>query len=773
MKLTANVMLIYAMLMARLGATEPSATIRNSISSPIVVGEFLADERTDFNRGSGLPDMHVRCVSADGNGRVFAGTPQGLVRFANGIPTVVAKDIDVTAVDALETEVWFTSNDGLYRFDDGGIKLIARLPSSAGRPIRVNDIAISRGTVWLAATDGLWRRKDERLSIVDPLNSRLGGDRSVRSIDVCADGRAAVAAAGGAWIETNRGGWQPLFPHDQYRSWAPRDVRGVAFDSLGRLWIASPQGVAVQNGDEGWTLYAAEDGLPFNDFTAVAADGEQMWFGTVRGAIRFDGREWRTRMAPRWLPSDVVLDVAVDDHHDAWFATPNGLGVIRQVPMTLSQKAERFEQQIDRYHRRTEYAYVDAVTLDRSGDLSQWSQHDSDNDGLWTSMYGAGECFAYAATGNERSRERAWAAFEAVRFLSQVTQGGSHPARPGFPARSILPASGPDPNQFHTAERDRQEQLSDPLWKVIVPRWPKSADGKWYWKCDTSSDELDGHYFLYACCYDLVARTDDERRRVREVVVSITDHLIENQYELIDHDGRPTRWARFGPHVLNGGIMPEERGLNSLSILSYLKVARHMTGDEKYQKAYEDLIQNHSYAINTLHPKDHAGPGTGNQSDDEMAFMSYYNLLNYETDAKLRGIYLRSLQDYWRLEQPEHCPLFNFIWAVFDPSQTAATDRPYLQAGVETLRRFPLDLIQWRFDHRHRLDIVRMPFSGLQGRQRGYRRDGQVIPVDERSVNHWNHDPWTLWADHDGRTLADGAAFLLPYYMGRYHGILQ
>ena len=51
---------------------------------------------------------------------------------------------------------------------------------------------------------------------------------------------------------------------------------------------------------------------------------------------------------------------------------------------------------------------------------------------------------------------------------------------------------------------------------------------------------------------------------------------------------------------------------------------------------------------------------------------------------------------------------------------------------------------------------------------RGYRVNGKVVPIDERFVNHWNHDPWRLDQAGDGRTLGDGAAYLLPYYLGLY-----
>ena len=48
-----------------------------------------------------------------------------------------------------------------------------------------------------------------------------------------------------------------------------------------------------------------------------------------------------------------------------------------------------------------------------------------------------------------------------------------------------------------------------------------------------------------------------------------------------------------------------------------------------------------------------------------------------------------------------------------------------------------------------------------------------MIPVDERFFNHWNHNPFALDTGGDGHELADGAVFLLPYYMGLYHGFIK
>jgi hypothetical protein len=571
-----------------------------------------------------------------------------------------------------------------------------------------------------------------------------------------------------------------LLPRAGARSWAPVEVRGAEYDSRGRLWFCSPQGVGVRDGAK-WSLYSTEDGLPWNECTslATAPDGS-VWLGTTRGAIHFDGKTWEYRQGRRWLPDDAVLEVVVDGEGAAWFRTAGGIGKIKPMRMTLAEKAKFFEDEIDRRHRRTEWEYVLEVRLDKAGDKSKWTQHDSDNDGLWTSMYGAGECYAYAATKDPLAKQRAKKAYEAMRFLWTVTQGSTPPAPKGYVARTVLPASAGDPNATaYTPEKDRVFQATrDSLWKIMKPRWPRSADGKWYWKADTSSDELDGHYYFYGLYFDLVAKGDAaEEARVREHVAALTDHLVENSFQLVDHDGTVTRWGVFNPEKLNFDVKwADDRPLNSFSILAYLKTAEHITGDAKYGAAARVLIEKHGYAVNSMMNKHHLGPGGGNQSDDEMAFMMLYNLLRYETDAQLRAMYGVALRRRWEVERPELNPLFNYLaGAVLEGLKFVGTHRTlelgldgaWKEESLDTLRRYSLDRVNWRMTNRHRLDVRSI------GGTRGSRRDGRVLPIDERYVNHWNHDPWQLDQGGNGQELGSGASFLLPYYMGLYYGFVN
>ncbi|MGC8792877.1 MAG: hypothetical protein ACP5U2_05740, partial [Bryobacteraceae bacterium] len=590
-------------------------------------GAYRQQVRTFFDEAAGLPSADVYALARAGDSAVYAGTAKGLAVYTDGRwGSIEGFTARVEALAARDGEPVFAHQGMLWRLKTGRAEKLAPLPAG----VWVRSLALGR-TLLVGTDRGLWELAGERMVPVEALNRLLGERQDIRQVAIAPDGRAAVAAEAGLFLRDAVGTWRALHPKDGARSWAPEDVRGVAFEAGGRLWFASPQGAGCLDGER-WRLYTGYESLPYDDFTTIAAgEAGVVWFGTRRGAIRFDGINWEYRQGLRWLPDDAVRAIAVSPEGEAWIATARGVSRIELRQMSLREKAALFQREIDRRHRRTPFGYVDSVRLKRPGDLSEWTQRDSDNDGLWTGMYGAGECFAWAATRDPETRRRARAAFEALRFLSTVTQGGKPPALPGFVARTILPADGPDPNLVYTRERDEQMRATrDRLWKVLHPRWPLSADGKWYWKADTSSDELDGHIFFYGLYYDLVAESEAEKAEVRKAVTAIADHLLAHDFALVDWDGQPTRWAVFTPTRLNQD--PDwyvERGLNSLSILSYLALAEHMTGAGNYRAAAERLIREHHYAQNALVPKIQAGPGTGNQSDDEMALMNFYNLIRY------------------------------------------------------------------------------------------------------------------------------------------------
>lgn len=351
-----------------------------------------------------------------------------------------------------------------------------------------------------------------------------------------------------------------------------------------------------------------------------------------------------------------------------------------------------------------------------------------------------------------------------------------------------MTSDGPNPNLQDTSEKDRKRRdTRDALWKIIDPRWPVDKTGKWYWKCDSSSDELDGHYFGLGVYYDRACETDGEKADVKKVVRRLTDHLIDHNFTMIDHDGLPTRWGHFSPDDLNRNpAWWFERGLNSASILTYLLIAHHITGDQRYRDIYLKLALDEGYARSVMaQPKINSGPGSYGQADDNMSFMNYYHLLRYETDPKLLNMYRNGVYYHWRIEKYERNPFLNFVYAACCRGQTRQDqwgvmnlnpDPCWIEDSVDCLKRYPLDLVDWPMSNAHRTDLRPLPDytrdPGGHHQGFGYHVDGKVFRIDEQQALYWGDDPWQLTSHANGTRLREGVSFLLAYYLGLFHGFI-
>ena len=695
-----------------------------SAGLPVVVGEFAQPEHLPYTISSGLPSDDVSAVARNARGAILAQTTKGVAVFSDG-----------------DWKRW-TSQD-----EPGVFTKTEWFPTLAPE---VPDVASIRAV------------------------ARHGSE-------------IAVAAAQGLYLGDGNT-WKLALPRQGTVRWAPIDVRAVAYDARGQLWFACPQGVGYRIAKDKWRLFTGADGLPFNDFTCMAIRGQDVWLGTSNGAIRYADGIWEFRQGRRWLLDNYVRAVAITDDGSAWFATSAGVSCIRTRKMTLPQKAAFFEAEIDKHHRRTPLGYVNAANLSSPGEKSTAAPKASDNDGHFTGLYCGAVSLGYAATKTPKLKADAQKAFAAVAFLSEVTQGGSHPAPPGFIARAIAPTDEPNPNLQFTPEKDgKRRDAQDALWKIMSPRWPIDKSGKWYWKCDSSSDELDGHYFALGVYYDRACETDAEKDEVKKVVRRLTDHLIDHNFTMIDYDGLPTRWGHFSPDDLNRNLeWWFERGLNSASILTYLLVAHHITGDQKYRDIYRKLAIDEGYAMNVMaQPKINSGPGSYGQADDNMSFMNYYHLLRYETDPKLLNMYRNGIYYHWRIEKYERNPFLNFVYAACCLGKTRQDawgvmelnpDPCWIEDSVDSLTRYPLDLVDWPMSNAHRTDMrplheyTRDPGGHHQGL--GGHIDGKVFRIDEQHALYWGDDPWQLTSRADGTRLREGVSFLLAYYLGRFHGFI-
>jgi hypothetical protein len=481
---------------------------------------------------------------------------------------------------------------------------------------------------------------------------------------------------------------------------------------------------------------------PVDDLRVYARErAGAVWLGSREGAARFDAQarsrwdRWQYFHGRRWLLDNEVQQIVVQETgpvRQIWIRTQTGVTCLEWQPMTLEEKARAFEERIEARHVR--HGLVADSHLRVAGDLSSNVKRSSDNDGLWTAMYLGAQAYRYAATKAPEARARARRALDALMRLEAIT------GIPGFYARSFI-------------HRDEAQPADG--------EWHPTPDGQWRWKGDTSSDESVGHYYAYGLYFDLVADAA-EQEAIRRVARRMTDYLIRNNYDLPDVDGQPTRWGQWSERYLQTEEGQYEAPLRCLELLSFLKTTFHITGDPQYQAAYEERVAR-GYARHVPFYRRWPQGGEINFSDDELAYLSYAPLLQYESDRNLRRIYLDGLRFTWRQIRPDHNPLWNYISVASGAGPMTAAVR---RESRQTLERIPLDLVEWTVINSHRRDL-----TWSYELDRAHRRQlTRVLAPDERPISKWNGNPYLPDGGSGGHGEDDGAYFLLPYWIGRYYG---
>jgi hypothetical protein len=377
-------------------------------------------------------------------------------------------------------------------------------------------------------------------------------------------------------------------------------------------------------------------------------------------------------------------------------------------------------------------------------------------------MYLASQLFRYKVTGSEDARQNAFEAFEAMERLHTVTN------ITGLFARSF--------------ERDRKIENSkvegwqrkELLSGSPASLWlPASDHSNWAWRSTASSDQTVGQVFALTMVLELV---DDEQWKARALkcLDNMMGYIVKNDLYIIDVDGEPTLWGKWNPDYVNKfPVNVGDRRLYSSNIIAFLQTAYRFTGKEIYKNKANELIDKYGYLGNLIHPISEIGPSDTdelskvlsqkwNHSDDEMYFLAYWGLYPYAFTPELKTKFQSSIKDHWEVERPEKNALWNFTYAM-----TGAKDFD-LEQSVWFLKTYPLDLRNWSMQNSHRRDIELLP-SNFRGQT-----TRELLPLGEIPLYRHNGQIFKLDSDGDGNNLISaGDVWLLPYWMGRYLGIIS
>jgi len=396
--------------------------------------------------------------------------------------------------------------------------------------------------------------------------------------------------------------------------------------------------------------------------------------------------------------------------------------------MPLEEKARIFEGAIRARHLSPEGILLYKRWIDRPegaiGDAP-----------IWTGCYVGAQALRYAVTGEPEAEEGAVTGLRGLHFLQAVT------GKRGLLCRGVstggIPLDDAHPHEWHQG---------DGLFATYS------------WHGDVSVDQYAGAMFGYALAYDLLGDRET-RRLMAEDVTAIAAHFIEHDMTIVDVDGKVTTFGHLEPSLWT-------EDLNALLALGFLKIAHHITAEERFARQYHTLIDTYRYHERTITAR---APWWEqflgvNHSDNNLAFLAYYPLLRYEADLALLSCYHRSLQRAWQAVKREGNPFFSFVYQAL--TLAAPRDEPALQ----TLRHFPLEKRDIAVHNSTRPEVC---ISWVRDRH-GRLQACDPVPIEDRSPSTfaWKDNPYGLNGGGEGERLYTGTNYLLAYWLGRYHQLL-
>ena len=239
-------------------------------------------------------------------------------------------------------------------------------------------------------------------------------------------------------------------------------------------------------------------------------------------------------------------------------------------------------------------------------------------------------------------------------------------------------------------------------------------------------------------------------------------------------------------------IMTQELERYHLSILEFANdvspvigfILRPLVGTEIFDTIYR-LILNHS--------------------DEEMAMLGFYTLFQLEEDEELLTYYREALEDWWFSMSYSENPLWYYIYQLAYPNEEK-TDR-YGNSLIETaswsLSRHPVDLRRFLATNKNRDDIAELDLDdvGVGGTNElsldpdkylppFWHSDNDILKMvglvwglgkyefevaapDERAFHKYNGSTFDIDDAHNPGEMEGSTTYSLPYWMGRYHGMLK
>jgi hypothetical protein len=352
--------------------------------------------------------------------------------------------------------------------------------------------------------------------------------------------------------------------------------------------------------------------------------------------------------------------------------------------------------------------------------------YDHAGDGaIWTGHYLAAEAFRYGVTSSPNALRNVRRALRGLKGLVDVTGTSTVPDEL---ARFYVPQTSPYAQQITTSESRHGIYTGTVNGEAM------------YWIDNVSRDQYSGVFFGLAVAYDLVP-DETVRTHISRLVTRMLTFLIRNGWNVPRPDGS------YSTTFLQ---RPDQQ-------LTLLQIGRHVN-PARFAAVYAAARASLGATV-ALPIRAECSDTYGSYFKFNLDYINLYNLIRLEEPASPFLVSYRAAYDVLRGctggDQNAH---FDMIDRALRGTNTArdAEAQELLGEWLQRPRRDPY------------VD-VRDKYAAC-----GENRACAPVPVPDRPTTDflWQRSPLLLYGGGDGTVEEAGIDYILPYWMGRYYGVL-
>lgn len=309
-------------------------TIRNTVSFPLQVAPVIPINEKAVLRHSvpNLPSKNIQAIFQDSEGWMWFGTDKGVARFngsdflssataGSGYEWLAGEDARSIAEDAGDV-IWLATPRGARRVAKDGTDAGTVLDGQDARQVFVD----SRDKVWVATGEGLFRFDGKSFTLFDQPRGLPSND--VKAVAEDKGGMIWIAtAAGVAIVDDDK--IAPLPGANQIT-----DAQALFVDKAGQVWIATSKGVLLFDGNRLASVAInggrESAGAPALKVRAISQDrsgrdpGNRLWFALETGGVLLYDPARNESQKINSLERDRVAAILNCREGILWFGTDNG-----------------------------------------------------------------------------------------------------------------------------------------------------------------------------------------------------------------------------------------------------------------------------------------------------------------------------------------------------------------------------------------------------------------------------------------------------------------